>query len=344
MVAKKETFSMNVPAAGEGQRVDKWLVEHLPQLVTRSQLQKWIDDHRVAINGKICKANQKLDKDDVVTVASPPIEQTTRVLRAISMPLEILFEDEQVLVIDKPAGIAVHPGAGDPEPTLVEGLLAYRKDWQQSLQDQEGFRPGVVHRLDKDTTGVMVFAKTPVAYQDLTQQFREKTNARQYIAILDGLLPHSPLTYESYLYRDPNHRLRFASISAEEIKKQFAQEIPSAYRWAKSLFQVQGVFAHHFTLAEVTLHTGRTHQIRVHSQALHAPVLGDPLYAHKRIYPKTLGTEVLSAFSQIRRQLLHAQTLGFMHPISKEVMSFVAKVPADFQKILTLLDRYRIEA
>ena len=324
-----------MPPEGEGIRVDRWLREALPgPEFTRSHLQKLMGDLQICVNGTPCKPNQKLKSQDEVSIKNGGI--SVSLLVPVPMDLDIVFEDASVLVLNKPAGISVHPGAGTPQPSLLAGVLAHVKELESTQQDPS--RPGVVHRLDKDTTGVMVFAKTLVAHQSLSQQFHDKTNERSYVALLDGLLPTSATLCESYLHRDPHHRLKFASTPRAELELRYRNgDFPQAYRWAKSRFSPLQYFGHSFTYASVQLHTGRTHQIRVHAQSLGHPVVGDPLYQRKRMYPTTFPHEVREALGGISRQMLHAASLSFTHPVTQDKMSFAAPVPVDFQQILSLL-------
>jgi 23S rRNA pseudouridine1911/1915/1917 synthase len=255
----------------------------------------------------------------------------------VPMDLDILYEDASLLVLNKPAGISVHPGAGMPMPSLLAGVLAHVAS-EMEIEQLDPLRPGVVHRLDKDTTGVIVFAKTLLAHQALSKQFHDKTNERNYLALLDGLLPVSSTVCESFLHRDPHHRLKFASTLREDLERRYQNGIfPQAYRWAKSLFTPLQYFGHSFTYVQVQLHTGRTHQIRVHAQSLGHPVMGDPLYQRKRMYPTTFPYEVRGALGEVSRQMLHASSLAFTHPVTQDKMSFEVPVPADFQQILTQL-------
>ena len=292
-------------------------------------------DQLVLINGTPCKPNQKLKSQDEIHLQLDDTPASTLV--PIPMELDILYEDASLLVLNKPAGISVHPGAGTPMPSLLAGVLAHVGKMEVEQMDPQ--RPGVVHRLDKDTTGVLVFAKTLQALQSLSKQFHDKTNERTYVALLDGLLPVSSTVCESYLHRDPHHRLKFASISRADLELRYQKsDIPQAYRWAKSLFTPLQYFGHSFTYAQVKLHTGRTHQIRVHAQTLGHPVVGDPLYQQrKRMYPTTCPHEVRGALGGVSRQMLHAASLIFTHPVTQDRMSFAAPIPADFQQLLSQL-------
>jgi 23S rRNA pseudouridine1911/1915/1917 synthase len=235
------------------------------------------------------------------------------------MDLKILFEDDHIIVIDKPAGLAVHPGAGDTGPTLVQGLL-YHVGPSGLGHPQSGYedplaslRPGIVHRLDKDTSGVMVCAKSDRAHADLAKQFQDKkTLRREYGALLDGRLSQDDMVFESWLKRDPVTRVTFASSKSP---------LPGA-RYAKSHFRVEEVFLGRLSLVKVRLFTGRTHQIRVHAKDLGAPIIGDLVYHRPTVLPAQWPSSVRQAVTAISRQLLHARLLSFRHPLTQGEMAF----------------------
>jgi 23S rRNA pseudouridine1911/1915/1917 synthase len=232
----------------------------------------------------------------------------------------------------------VHPGAGHDatQTTLVEALLAHTS---LCTQTQDKLRPGIVHRLDKDTTGVIICAKSIEAYESLSKQFLQKTNHREYLALLDGFMEKENLVHGSYLYRNPKNRLAFASCS----KKQHETKSPTTsvkYRWAESSFHKVTTFGHRLTLASIRLHTGRTHQIRVHSKDLNLPVVGDPLYNRQHMLPQSFSKDITAQISSIGRQMLHAKSLGFEHPTTRKKLSFTAPLPEDFKNLLSSLKKY----
>ena len=270
-------------------------------------------NYRVRVGDQV---NVSLVPDDHLELSPQPIR------------LDILYEDDDLLVVNKEAGLTVHPGAGTyGTPTLVEGILYYLKQ----TPDPGNLRPGIVHRLDKDTSGALVISKNEYVHQRLSLQFAEKTNHREYAALLVGVLPQNELTVESYLSRDPHNRLKFVSHPTDP---------GGSARWAKSIFKEQVRFAHRMSLASVTLHTGRTHQIRVHAKVLNASVLGDQLYGHKVDFGGHMSKEVQAALNKASRQMLHARLLGFIHPRTKAEMMFEAPVPEDFKILLNLLKPY----
>lgn len=317
-----------------GQRLDLCLVEKLPEL-SRAKVQKLIRQGHVLVQGQPTKSNYVIrDGDEIqVTIKAEPSPLS---LNPHPMDLDILFEDDCLIVLNKPTGISVHPGAGEREPTLVEGILAHLSD----NSPQKSLRPGVVHRLDKDTTGVLVFAKDEQSHAHLAKQFEAKTNHREYIALLDGYMEEETLDYESYLFRDPKERLRFASIRKEDYEKKYSSspEDKKGYRFASSHFEKLQSYAQRFTLASITLRTGRTHQIRVHCKALKHPVLGDPLYNTPHEFPKTIPQKLTKTLKSLKRQMLHAKILSFTHPKTGERMSFEAPLPEDFEAVLKTLE------
>lgn len=312
-----------------GQRLDMWLVKTYPNF-SRTKIQKSIKSGKIIINGHPCKPNTMVSGGDHILGG---LEGERKSLHPKPMDLSIVYEDQDLIVLNKPAGISVHPGAGSQETTLVEGLLAYCGSLSEAYTGWE--RPGIVHRLDKGTSGLMVSAKTDLAFAGLAKQFAMKTNIREYHALLDGLLPTHEVLIESYLHRDPKNRLRFASIDGS-LKK------PGG-KYAKSYFVSEACYGHRLCLAKVKLFTGRTHQIRVHAAQLNAAVLGDPLYNRKTKLPTVFGSEVRELVELLSRQMLHAFKLGFVHPRTGKYMEFIADFPKDFNRILGSLRPYKVE-
>ncbi len=337
---KKERHQEEIIVTEEaaGQRLDAFLAELLTDQ-SRSQLQKQINEHKILLNNSPARPKDRVKAGDQISgeLDSPrPVEFDAKDhLTPAEIPLNILYEDEDIIVIDKPHGLTVHPGAGTGgETTLVEGLMYYLgKKNPEDVKDL-GLRPGIVHRLDKDTSGVLVCAKNETAHQNLAKQFAEKTNFRQYVALLQGDLKNTQ-EIESYLGRDRHHRLKFVSMPAPEYHRLSEKKIESdGYRYARTKFFVERRYEIDnltLTLSKAELFTGRTHQIRVHARALGTPVLGDPLYGYK--IPPTLDF-----LGKIRRQMLHAMVLGFSHPTSGRRLAFEADLPHDFLAILESLN------
>ena len=325
-------------------RLDTWLASVLDG-VSRSKVQEMIEAGQVRHN-RVKSINGKASVKEGDVIAYIPLERAKSTLEPVAMNLEILYEDDDVLVVNKPAGLAVHPGAGETGATLVHGLLAHAKTLGQSSRNEEddadeiSARPGIVHRLDKDTTGALVVAKTDLAHAHLSKQFHDKTNFRQYVALFNGPIPDGEWVRESWLHRDPRDRTRFTSIDMAEYSRQRDKEgrdLPG-YRYARTLFKREAAFGP-LTLASVRLYTGRTHQIRVHARDMEAPVWGDqsygrgPVWGSKCPFPPELETALIA----IKRQLLHAWVLGFEHPVTKKWLQFEAPLPEDFSQIIIAL-------
>lgn len=284
-------------------RIDKVLSQELADY-SRSQIQQWLKDERVMVNGTTVKANYKVKAGDQVTIAVP--EPIVLELTPENIPLEIVYEDEDVAVVNKPQGMVVHPSAGHPNGTLVNALLFHMKDLS-SINDV--IRPGIVHRIDKDTSGLLMIAKNDFAHESLAKQLKEKTSLRKYVALVHGVIPHEKGVIDAPIGRSKTDRKMQAVI--EEGKP------------AVTHFQVLERFAD-FTLVELQLETGRTHQIRVHMKYIGYPLAGDPVYGPKKTLPG-------------KGQFLHAQVLGFEHPRTGEFLTFTAPLPEVFQKTLEKL-------
>lgn len=285
-----------------GARLDKALAD-LTEL-SRSQANEEIKKGTVLVNGKAAKAKYAVKVGDVISYQVP--EEEILEYKAEDIPLDIIFEDEDVAVVNKPQGMVVHPSAGHPSGTLVNALMYHVKD----LSSINGVvRPGIVHRIDKDTSGLLMIAKNDTAHNALATELKDKKSLRKYIAIVHGNLPNDRGMIEAPIGR-----------SEKDRKK---QAVTAKGKEAVTRFQVLERFGD-YTLVELTLETGRTHQIRVHMAYIGHPVAGDPAYGPR----KTLKGE---------GQFLHAQTLGFTHPSTGEEMAFTAPEPAIFQETLEKL-------
>jgi 23S rRNA pseudouridine1911/1915/1917 synthase len=302
------------------ERLDCFLVEVLPEL-SRSQLKRLIDEGRVTLNAAPAKASSKLKGGEEVTVTLPDPVPTETLSQDI--PLIVLYEDSQLIVIDKPAGMVVHPAPGHYQDTLVNALLHH-------CQDLSGIggelRPGIVHRLDKDTSGVMVATKTDAAHQHLAQQFKDHSINRRYVALVHGLLPNTKGSIDKSIGRHPTQRKKMSTGSRSG-------------RQAVTHWRVLQVYEEdRLSLVELRLETGRTHQIRVHLADQQHPVLADPVYGGNRI--KTLkDPELRRLATSLGRQALHARLLGFIHPLSGEYLESSSAVPADMQSIIDYLEK-----
>jgi 23S rRNA pseudouridine1911/1915/1917 synthase len=287
----------------KGDRIDK-VISTLEEEWSRTQVQQWIKDGDILVNGQTVKTNYKCALNDQIEIIIPEPE----VLDAIpeEMDLDIYFEDKDVLVVNKPSGMVVHPAPGHLTGTLVNGLMAHCKD----LSGINGvLRPGIVHRIDKDTSGLLMVAKNDMAHEKLVNQLVAKSVTRKYRAIVHGVITHDAGTIDAPLGRDPKNRQ--------------AMTVVDNGKHAVTHFNVIERFKD-FTYVECQLETGRTHQIRVHMKYIGYPLAGDPKYGPK----KTLD---------IDGQALHAGVLGFDHPRTNEYMEFEAPLPEEFQKLLKQL-------
>jgi len=301
-----------VPDEAAGRRFDAVLAELFPEY-SRSRLSAWIKSGDVLLAGEQARPRDPVRGGEAVTLTAVVEVQTEAVAQDI--PLDILYEDQDLFVLNKPAGLVVHPGAGNPDGTLVNALL-HRDPGLAVLP-----RAGIVHRLDKDTSGVMVVARTLQAHTGLVAQLADRDVHRQYLAVVVGALV-SGGTASAAIDRHPRDRLRMA--------------VREDGRDAVTHFRLRERFRAH-TALECRLETGRTHQIRVHMQHLRHPIVGDPLYGGPLKLPKG-ATETLAAqLRGFKRQALHAETLEFTHPVSGEPVSVTAPVPADLVELLRAL-------
>ena len=290
-----------------GVRLDVYLADAVFGL-TRSQAQRLIDEGLVVVSGKLRKANYRLRPGDVVNVSIPPSEPTATLPEDI--PLDVLYEDADMIVINKPPGMVVHPAAGNYSGTIVNALLFHCKD----LSGIGGeLRPGIVHRLDKDTSGVMVAAKNDLAHQGLSAAFKAHTNVREYLAIATGNVKEDAGTVAVAIGRHVTDRKKMSPVTFKG-------------RNAVTHFRVLERFGS-ATLLSLRLSTGRTHQIRVHMSHIGHPLVGDRAYGGP---PKLLGMK-------IGRQMLHARLLGVVHPRTGEYLEFSTEPPADMTSVLDFL-------
>lgn len=287
----------------KGERLDK-LITSLNKEWTRSQVQQWIKDKHVTVNEQYMKANYKVSMGDAIAVSIPEPEPLDVV--AEEMNLDVFYEDEDVIVINKPRGMVVHPAPGHVDGTLVNGLLFHCKD----LSGINGvMRPGIVHRIDKDTSGLLMVAKNDVAHTALVNQLVERTVMRKYTALVHGTIPHDHGTIDAPIARDTVDRQKMAVVDGG--------------KHAVTHFTVLDRFGE-YTLVECELETGRTHQIRVHMRYIGFPLVGDPKYGPR----KTMDTN---------GQVLHAGTLGFIHPRTNEYLEFTSELPEYFTHLIEVL-------
>ena len=305
-----------------GRRVDQYLTEKLPEF-SRSLIQKWIKDGAVLVNGVSVKQNHKIRLGDQVEVKIPP--PAPAIPEPQNIPLNILFEDEHLIILNKQHGIVVHPAPGNPDRTLVNALLFHTS----GLSGIGGvIRPGIVHRLDKDTSGLMLIAKTDTAHKILSANIANRSVKRIYRAIIWGTFKEKHGSIEIPIGRSSHNKLKWA-VNWKDGKI------------ARTHFKSLEIFTH-FSLVELSLDTGRTHQIRIHLSYIGNPVVGDPVYS-KRSAQERLGLienespKIFPVLQSINRQLLHAVELHFNHPITEEPMDFKSEPPDDFRTFLQVL-------
>lgn len=311
-------------------RVDKFLTERL-QNSSRNRVQQAADAGCILVNGRSVKSNYRVKPLDVVTVVMDRPRYENEVLPE-PIPLDIVYEDDTVLVVNKPAGLVVHPGHGNYNGTLVNGLAYHFKD--NPDYDVNDPRMGLVHRIDKDTSGLLVVAKTPDAKTNLGKQFFNKTTKREYLALVWGCPSPSPGTIVGNIDRDPRDRLRMAVFDPDSG---IGKHAVTHYEVLEPLGPV--------SLVKCVLETGRTHQIRAHMKHIGHPLFADARYGGDQILrginSGAYRKFVANCFEVCPRQALHARTLGFVHPVTHREMFFTSELPADFK---ALLDRWRARA
>ena len=308
------TIVLTVPEDTLGDRLDVVVAQLCPQF-SRSQLQKWIKSGDILVNNKKAKTRDKVFGGEEILV-QPVLSEKTHD-KPEAMTLDIVYEDDDLMVINKPAGLVVHPGAGNQTGTLVNGLLAHNIE-QKNLP-----RAGIVHRLDKDTTGLMMVAKTLEAQTSLVNQLQEREVKREYLALVSTEVI-AGATIEANISRHPRDR------------KRMAVNIMSGGKEAITHYRVEQRLLGH-TLLRVNLETGRTHQIRVHLAWKHMPIVGDKVYGGRPRIPKDIDEELRNKLQKMSRQALHATRLTIIHPISEEEMSWEAGMPDDMMELVGLL-------
>ena len=299
-----------ITADHAGVRLDAYLASQIEGW-SRARLQKLIESEDVLVNGKPAKPSYKLREHDEIEVdlIAPPADRFS----PENIPLDIVYEDDTLVVVNKPAGLVVHPAAGIPSGTLANAL-AYHF---QKLPER-GVRPGIVHRLDRDTTGLLVVAKTEAALEDLSDQFRDRTVYKSYVALVHGRVQSASGRIDQPLARDPSNRTRMAVVRGG--------------RNSLTLYRVRRSFER-FTLLDVELKTGRTHQIRVHLAWIKHPVVGDETYGGGRDNT-IMDVRLRARVRNLGRQFLHAEKLGFRHPATKEFVKFEAPMPVALAELL----------
>lgn len=304
---------LEIPANAAGFRLDQTLSDLLPDY-SRALIQSWIKDGYVLLDGKSTKAKQKLIGGEQVHINAFLEEQDD--WQAEDIPLDIVYEDKDILVLNKQAGLVVHPAAGNTSGTLLNALIFHHAE--QVLLP----RAGIVHRLDKDTSGLMVVAKSLAAHTQLVQQIQQKEVTRQYLAIALGEMTGGK-TIDEPVGRHPSQRTRMA-VTRD------GKEAVTHIRLIKRF--------HHFSYVLAQLETGRTHQIRVHMSHIGYPLVGDPAYGGRSRFPKGISESLKQSLGDFKRQALHATYLALFHPVTGEYMEWEQKAPADFQHLLSAIE------
>jgi 23S rRNA pseudouridine1911/1915/1917 synthase len=315
----EQCHHFTVEISDSGQRLDKFLSQKLPD-ISRARLQRMIQEGCTMLNGsEHTDSASKLKADDRLTLNIPDAKPLA--LEPVAMPLEIIYEDDDLAVINKPAGLTVHPAPGETDPTLVHALLHH---CGASLSGIGGVqRPGIVHRLDKHTSGAMLIAKHDAAHQHLANQLQDRSLSRRYHAVVYGV-PQPPRgKIEGNIGRHPHHRKKMAVLAGDKGKA------------ARTFYEVLDTAETALSLIQCKLETGRTHQIRVHCTHQGHPLVGDPIYGRAR---KLQHPEWQQAIKQFTRQALHAVELSFIHPRTGESYTVHAPYPDDFAQLLNILD------
>ena len=297
---------MIIDSENQGKRIDKYLGENTEY--TRSKIQKMIENKNILVNGKEVKASYILKENDNLEITEY-IDETN--ILPENIPLDIYYEDDDLIVVNKPSGMVVHPAPGNYTGTLVNALLYHT---QNLSTVNTSVRPGIVHRIDADTSGLLLVAKNDKAHNILAEQIQKKETLREYIALVEGTITEDTATIDAPIGRDISNRKKMCVTSSNS--KDAVTHIRVLERYNKA------------TLIRCKLETGRTHQIRVHLNYINHPVVNDPVYGYKKLIDEKFG------------QMLHAEKLGFVHPSTKEYMEFIAPLPDKFNRIL---EKYKEE-
>lgn len=296
----EEKIRIEVENLEKNERIDKYISSKLDDSFSRAKIQKLIDEELILVNDKVIKSSYKVSNGDVILITDKEEDMS---VKPEKMDIDIVYEDDDVMVINKKSGVVVHPAPGNYSGTLVNGLMYLSKD----LSHVNGeFRPGIVHRIDKDTSGLLIVAKNDKAHRILAEELKEKKIKRKYIALVSGVINHDVGEIDAPIGRDPSDRKKMCVTSTNSKDAITHFRVLERYKNA--------------SLIECELETGRTHQIRVHMKYINHPVINDPVY----------GKNNHGEFGQ----LLHAKEITFTHPTTKEVMTFSCEVPEEFNKIL----------
>ncbi|MDC0231982.1 RluA family pseudouridine synthase [Pelagibacteraceae bacterium] len=326
---KKKPFYIIVPVSDSGSRIDKFLHSKITEL-SRTRLQSLILNGEVKLNNNIINSpSKKIKEQDEIKINFPSPKKT--LIKPNKISLDILYDDKDIIVINKSSGVVVHPGAGNHENTIVNGLLYKYKNNLSSVGGK--LRPGIVHRIDKDTSGVIVIAKSDDAHINLSRQFSEHTINRTYEAIIWGSLKPQSGTIREKISRSERNR-QLMSVRKEKGKMAITNY--------KTLKIFQNSDLPKISLVECKLETGRTHQIRVHMNFKGNPIIGDKSYGKSKKKFKKINPIIEKKINNFNRQALHAKSLGFVHPSSKKEIFFEAKRPKDFEELIKNLEKFTI--
>ena len=295
-----------------GKRLDSFVCE-VCEKISRSLAQKLIDEERIKVNDASSKSSYKVKEKDVIFIPEDATKTSSKELKAEDIPIEIIYEDEDILVVNKPKGMVVHPGSGVEDGTLVNAILGKH----ELSEGSEDFRPGIIHRLDKDTTGALVIAKNNYAHEKIAEQIKNRETKKVYVALVKGIIKEEKGVIDMPIGRSTTDRKKMAVIKTGK----------NAY----TEFKVLKRFEEGYTLVEVNLKTGRTHQIRVHMAQIGHPVVGDSTYSSGK-----------NPFG-VTSQMLHSHILGFTHPTKNEYMEFEAPIPDYFNKVVKSLTKISIK-
>jgi 23S rRNA pseudouridine1911/1915/1917 synthase len=310
------SLTLSVLPADAGERLDAYLAAHI-QGWSRARLHRLIENADVLVNGSVSKPSHKLRANDTIDIELTPAPSAS--FTPEDIPVDVIYEDDDLVVINKPAGMVVHPAAGVDSGTLANALAFH---FERLSNKGGGTRPGIVHRLDKGTSGLLVVAKTEKAHERLADQFRDREVYKSYVALVHGQIEKESGEIAQPIARDPRNRTRMAVVRGG--------------RPSLSIYNVRRSFER-FTLLDVELKTGRTHQIRVHLSWLKHPVVGDEVYGAGR--DKTVINPVTrSRIAKLGRQFLHAEQLGFRHPRTEENLRFTAPLPGELQSLLDQIE------
>lgn len=322
-IITERQFRFELPDGKKKERIDKFLAGSMEN-ATRTRIQKLIDAGYVKVNGILRKANYNVQPGDIIEVTIP-CSPRPEFAEPEAIPLEIVFEDEHIIVVNKPAGMVAHPSFGHYTGTLVNALLHHTQNLS-TFNDNPG-RPGIVHRIDKDTSGLLLIAKNEVVHAHLAAQFSKHTIEREYWAVVWGKMREMEGTIDTYIARSRSDRKKFAATESEG-------------KHAVTMYKVLEEFSFASLLA-LRLKTGRTHQIRVHLSSLGRPIFGDETYGgrvmHAGEHTAKIRSRVDNLLEIMQRQALHAKTLGFIHPVTKEFLRFDSELPDDFSTLLSEL-------